>query len=105
MIIFSLESSRSQRSHNADNNRKLWESHLAEAYGCQRCTVDVENLTDNAISQAKAELIKSSKTRFKSKSQELSPTTVRRDDDRNFKPPLPYPTQTEVVESIDSESK
>lgn len=105
MFLFSLESARNQRSHNAEDDRKLWEKHLAEAYDCRRCTVKVENLTDNAVSQIKAGLIKPSKMRLKINAQELSRGTHRRNDDHLFKPPLPYPSRTEVVESIDSESK
>lgn len=83
------------------NQANISELFLAEAYGCVRCTVNVEMLSEQSIANIKNGLL-----RARSKENlELSPRSQRRQEEDVFKPPVPYALATVEVEAIDAQRK
>lgn len=105
------------------------EKYLAEAYGCQPCTVRCNFLTEKNILEIKGALIKKPKLLSKKTGTKtfnpfirtkkndlpfgpsqrlptpLSPKSQREHDAKVFKPPVPFPVVTIEVHTMDATRK
>lgn len=83
--------------------------YMQEAFGCMKCSVNVENIDGGGISRLRRGLIRPQRTvpwqlvANPPTQNQLSPRSQRRENDNKFKPPVPLPARFVEVGTINSE--